>query len=38
MFQFLTVIFNNVVRSLEISGKRRAQHYITHYNDKGLWK
>ncbi len=38
MFQFLTVIFANVIGALEESGKRRAKHYINNFTDKGLWK
>ena len=37
MFQFLIIVFNNMIQSLEESGKRRAKHYMTNY-DKGLWK
>jgi len=38
MFQFLSIIFNGLIKSLEESGRRRARHYMTNYKDKGIWQ
>ena len=38
MMNFLTIVFQGFLKSLEESGRRRAQHYMTNYKDKGLWQ
>ena len=38
MLNFLSIVFHGFLKSLEESGRRRAQYYMTNYTEKGLWK